>query len=190
MSLVHALEDDLAAGALHVKHALVAQHLGAVDIDDGAQEVFQLGGVERAIGAVDEALHIIVVVMVVRVIAVFAMFVVMVVVAAMLVMLVSMVVIVLALAMVMVAGTVVMMIVLVTLFLEKVGVDIQLGVQVEATQVEHFAQGHIAKMYGANRRARVHVLEAMDQSLFSASVTRSVLDRNIWSAKPTWRRAS
>ena len=47
--LVHALEDDLALGAHHVQHALVAQHARAVDVDDGAQEVLQLGGVEGTV---------------------------------------------------------------------------------------------------------------------------------------------
>ena len=41
--LVHALEDHLAVAALHVQHALVAQHLRAVDLHDRAQEVLQLG---------------------------------------------------------------------------------------------------------------------------------------------------
>ena len=45
--LVHALEDHLAVGALHVQHALVAQHLRPVDLDDGAEEVLELAGVER-----------------------------------------------------------------------------------------------------------------------------------------------
>ena len=72
--LVHTLEDNLAGRSLHVKNALVAQHFGAVDIDDGAQEIFELGGVERTICTVDKTFHIIVVVMVVRVIAVLAMF--------------------------------------------------------------------------------------------------------------------
>ena len=70
--LVHALEDDLALAALHVQHALVAQHLRAVDLHDGAQEVFQLGRVEGLSAAEDEGLHVVVVGMVVRVVAVLA----------------------------------------------------------------------------------------------------------------------
>ena len=62
--LVHALEDHLAIGAIHVKHALVAQHARAVHLHDGAQEVFELGGVEGAGGTVDKALHVIVMVVV------------------------------------------------------------------------------------------------------------------------------
>ena len=34
--LVHTLENHLALGALHVEHALVAQHAGTIDVDDGA----------------------------------------------------------------------------------------------------------------------------------------------------------
>lgn len=37
--LVHALENHLAAGALHIQNTLVAQHLRAIDIDDSAQKV-------------------------------------------------------------------------------------------------------------------------------------------------------
>ncbi len=68
--LVHALEDHLLFGTLHIQHAFVAQHLGAVDVDDGAQEIFQLGWVKLALGLVHKALHIIVVVMMVAVVAV------------------------------------------------------------------------------------------------------------------------
>ncbi len=63
--LVHTLEDHLLFGALHIEHAFVAQHLGAVDVDDGAKEVFQLGRVELTCGLEHKALHIVVMVMVV-----------------------------------------------------------------------------------------------------------------------------
>ena len=43
--LVHALENHFALGAFHVQHAFVTQHARAVDIDDSAQKIFQLGGV-------------------------------------------------------------------------------------------------------------------------------------------------
>ena len=69
--LVYALEDHLLVGALHIEHAFVAQHLGAVDVDDCAKEVFQLGGVELACGLVDKALHVIIVVVMVAMVAVF-----------------------------------------------------------------------------------------------------------------------
>ncbi len=69
------MKDHLLFGALHIQHAFVAQHLGAVDVDDGAQKVFQLGGVELALGLVDKALHIVIVVVMVAVMAVAAMFV-------------------------------------------------------------------------------------------------------------------
>src|ERR1700752_2912149 len=48
--LVHALEDDLPVSAVHVEHALVAQHARAVDLDDGAKEIFQLRWLERTLG--------------------------------------------------------------------------------------------------------------------------------------------
>lgn len=63
--LVHTLEDHLLFGALHIEHAFVAQHLGAVDVDDGAQEIFQLGRIELALGFVDKALHVVIVVVMV-----------------------------------------------------------------------------------------------------------------------------
>ena len=63
--LVHTLEDHLLFGALHIEHAFVAQHLGAVDVDDGAKEVFQLGRIELALGFVDKALHVVIVVVLV-----------------------------------------------------------------------------------------------------------------------------
>ena len=68
--LVHALEDHLLFGALHIQHAFVAQHLGAVDVDDGAQEIFQLGGVKLALGLVHKALHVVIVVVMMAVVAV------------------------------------------------------------------------------------------------------------------------
>ena len=68
--LVHALEDDAAVMALHEQHTLVAQHLGAVDLHDGAEEVLQLGGVEGPRAAEHEALDVVVVMVVVRVAAV------------------------------------------------------------------------------------------------------------------------
>src|SRR4051812_23606056 len=44
--LVHALEDDLLVRPLHIKYALVAEHLRAIDLHDGPEEVLQLGRVE------------------------------------------------------------------------------------------------------------------------------------------------
>ena len=74
---------------------------------------------------------------------------------------VCVVMIVLALAVVVVAMAVVVLI-----FLEEVGVDVQLGVQIEATQVKHILEGHIAKVHRRDGCTRVHVLEAMDQRVF------------------------
>ena len=70
--LMHTLKNHLLLGALHIEHAFVAQHLGAVDIDDGAQKVFQLGGVKLTLGLVDKALHVVIVVVMVAVMAVVA----------------------------------------------------------------------------------------------------------------------
>jgi len=67
------LEDDLLVGALHVQNAFVAQHFGTIDVDDGTQKVFQLGGVELALGLVHKALHIVIVVVMVAVVAVLVM---------------------------------------------------------------------------------------------------------------------
>ena len=47
--------------------------------------------------------------------------------------------------------------------LEEVRVDVELGVEVEAAQVEHLAERDLAEMRGLDRRARIHVLEAVDQ---------------------------
>ena len=76
--LVHTLEDHLLVGALHIQHPFVAQHLGAVDVDDGAQEVFQLGGIELARTLVDKAFHVIIVMVMVAVVAMLIMHMVMV----------------------------------------------------------------------------------------------------------------
>mmetsp|Transcript_53270 Transcript_53270/g.124867 ORF Transcript_53270/g.124867 Transcript_53270/m.124867 type:complete len:287 (+) Transcript_53270:924-1784(+) len=67
------------------------------------------------------------------------------------------------LAMLMVVIMVTVVIVAVVVGLQEIGVDLQLGVQVEAAQVEHLGQGHLAEMRRLDRRTRVHVLEAVDQ---------------------------
>ena len=48
-------------------------------------------------------------------------------------------------------------------FLEKVRIDVELGIQVETAQVKHLGQRHIAKMHRFLGRARVHVFEAVHQ---------------------------
>ena len=53
--LVHALKNHFALGAAHVQHAFVAQHLGAIDVDDGTQKVFQFGRIKGAVRLEDEA---------------------------------------------------------------------------------------------------------------------------------------
>lgn len=117
--LVYALKDHFAAGALHVQHALVAQHARAVDVHNRPQKVFQLGRIEWAGGTVHKAFHIVIVVMVVRVVAVLAMLMVVVVLMAMR-----------TVAVVMVAVAVVVV-------LQKIGIDFEFGVQIKAAQIEH-----------------------------------------------------
>jgi hypothetical protein len=61
------LENNFALGATHIQYALVAQHFGAVDIDDSAQEVFQLGRIKGALGFENKAFDVIVMVVVMSV---------------------------------------------------------------------------------------------------------------------------
>lgn len=72
------MEDHLLFGAFHIEHAFVAQHLGAINVDDGTQKVFQLGRIELALGLVDKALHVIIMVVMVAVVAMLVMHMVMV----------------------------------------------------------------------------------------------------------------
>src|SRR5690606_18328806 len=51
---VDALEQDAAVDALDVQDALVTQQIGAVDLDDAAEEVFQAFRIEGAVGAEHE----------------------------------------------------------------------------------------------------------------------------------------
>ena len=46
---------------------------------------------------------------------------------------------------------------------QEFGVDLQLGVQIEALQVEHVLDRHLAEVHRLLRRARVHVLQAVHQ---------------------------
>ena len=141
--LMHALEDDLALGANHVQHTLVAQHARAVHIDDGTQKVVQLGGAEWPGGTVDKAFHVIVVMVVVAVCLA-------------LLMLVRGMVAVL---------TVFMVVVIVVVFGQEIRVDVQLGIQVEAFEIQHLGQRYFAEVRGLNGRTRVHVLEAVGQCI-------------------------
>jgi hypothetical protein len=87
---------------------------------------------------------------------------------------------------------VVMVVVIVVVFLQEVRVDVQLGVQVEAAQVEHLLQRHVAEVHRLLLGARGFMCfrRWISASVSSALATRSVLLMKIWSAKPTWRRAS
>jgi len=145
--LVHALEHDLLFHGLDIEHAFVAQHVGAVDLDHRAQEVFQLGGVEGARGLEHEGLHVVVVGVVVRVIAVLTVF---------------MPMVMTAIRTVLVA---VVMAVSMRVVLEEVRVDVELGVQVEAAQVQHVLDGNFAKVDPVLGRTGVHVLDAVGQGI-------------------------
>ena len=58
------MENNFALGATHIQYAFVTQHFGAIDIDDGAQEVFQLGGIKGTLGFENKAFDVIVMVVV------------------------------------------------------------------------------------------------------------------------------
>ena len=75
-------------------------------------------------------------------------------------MMVLMIVTVIAVPMIMVA-----MAVIVVVFLQEVRINIEFGVQVEASQVEHVLERYFAEVHRGDRCARVHVLEAVDQLL-------------------------
>ena len=53
----------------------------------------------------------------------------------------------------------------VAVVLQKIGVNVELGVEVKTMQVKHFFDRHLAKMHGFLRCARVHVLQAVLQSV-------------------------
>ncbi len=57
------------------------------------------------------------------------------------------------------------MVVVVLVGLQEVGVDVELGVEVEALQVEHVLERHLAEVDPGLRRTRIHVLDAVDQRL-------------------------
>ncbi len=55
------------------------------------------------------------------------------------------------------------MVVVMVTGIEEIGIDVQLGIQVETAQIKHFLDRHFAEMHHLVRRARVHVLEAVLQ---------------------------
>ncbi|ABA50312.1 hypothetical protein BURPS1710b_0388 [Burkholderia pseudomallei 1710b] len=145
--LMHALEHDLAVDALHVQHALVAQHPLAVDLQNAAEEILELVRIERAIVAVDERLDLVVVVRVVMIV-------------------VAVPVIVLAMAVIVIAMRVIVVVIVVMrvrviVFREEVRIDLELRVQVEAAQVEDLLDVRIAEVHDLDRRLRVHVQQAV-----------------------------
>ena len=48
---------------------------------------------------------------------------------------------------------------------QEIGIDVEFGIQIEATQVKYFLQGHFAKMHGTLRCPRVHVAQAVLQGI-------------------------
>ncbi len=60
---------------------------------------------------------------------------------------------------------VIVMVVIMALHRQEVGVDLQRGVQVEALEVEHLGQRHVAEIHLLHRRPRIHVADAMAQRL-------------------------
>ena len=58
--LMHPLKNHLGLGALHIQDTLVTQHPGAVDVDDCAQKVLQLGRLEGPLRPEHKALHIVI----------------------------------------------------------------------------------------------------------------------------------
>ena len=60
---------------------------------------------------------------------------------------------------------IVMIVMIMGIVFEEIRVNIQLGVQIEAAQIKHFSQRHFAKVHRFLRRSRVHVLQAVLQSI-------------------------
>lgn len=58
-----------------------------------------------------------------------------------------------------------MVMVTVVVFGQEIGVDVQLGIQVEALEVQHLGQRHLAEVRGLDGRTGVHVLEAVGQGI-------------------------
>ena len=135
---MNTLKNHLPVGPVHVQHAFVAQHAGTINIDDGTQKILQLGRLKSAIRLEDKTLDVVLMGVMVRTT-------------------------VLMRGMIAVLPMGMIMLVFMLLVLEKVGINVQLGIKVEATQVKHFAQRHLAKMHGFLRCARVHVLQTMHQ---------------------------
>ena len=61
------MENNFALGPAHIQNALVTQHFGAIDVDDSAQEVLQLGRIKGALGFENKAFDVIVMVVVMSV---------------------------------------------------------------------------------------------------------------------------
>ena len=141
-----------------MQNPFVSKHFGAIDLHNGAQEIFEFGRIEGPIGFIHKTFDIIVMMMVVRMTAAFARC--MVVTAAGCVRVPMIVMSVITMGAVFMA---VFMTVLVLIGAQKIGVDFELGVEVETPQIEHFGQIDFAKMHRALGCTRVHVLETVLQ---------------------------
>ena len=122
-----------------MQHAFIAQHFWTVDLNNGTQKIFQLGRVQRFVSAENERLHVVVVGVMAGVVAVFVVNVIVCVIMIVVVMAVS------------------------ASWFQKVRVDVQLGIQVEALQIKHAGQRHLAEIHCRLRGTRVHVFHAVFQ---------------------------
>ena len=137
------MENHLALAPFHIENPLVAQHARAVDVDDGAQKVFQLCRVKGAIGFEYKAFDVVIDMVVVPMVAVRR--------------------VVAVLTMVIVIMVVVLVPMVMGVRRQEIRVDIELGVQIEAAQVKKVLDGDFAKVHQMLGCARIHVLEPVLQ---------------------------
>ncbi len=129
--LVNSLKNDFARCALHPEYAFVAQHPGPIYLDQVADKVFQLGWIKRLFAPENKGRDAV----------------------SVMAMMVVMLHVVMFMTMVMVAMIVT---VVVRIFcLQKVGIDLQLVVEVEATDIEDFVNRCAPKVGTTQRRTRV-----------------------------------
>jgi hypothetical protein len=58
-----------------------------------------------------------------------------------------------------------MFVIVVSIVRQKVGVDVELGIEVKAAQIKHLGQRHLTKMHHFLRRTWVHMLQAVLQGI-------------------------
>ncbi|CAM5192306.1 hypothetical protein CDEF62S_06397 [Castellaniella defragrans] len=145
---MHSLEDHAALDAFDVEDAFVTQQVGAVDLHDAAQEVFQAFRVEGAFRAKQERPDGVVVMGVMVVMAAIR---------------ATFVVAVLVVMIVMVVFVIMAMIVILVLLAEEFRVDVQDVVDVEAADVQQGVQIGFAEMRRRDRCPGIDVHEARTQ---------------------------